>query len=139
MLFRSSGKPIILGPWLSEAGFELMYWIPFLAWAKRFGRLDAQRLIAVSRGGAAPWYAGVTDQYEEAFRFYTPDEFRAGNERRIVEKQGVQKHLELSPFDREIIEKVATQRGITDYEVLHPSVMYRLFQLFWRQIGRAHV
>ncbi len=55
-----SGKPIILGPWLSETGFELLYWIPFLAWAKAYGNFDPDRLIVVSRGGAAPWYRHIT-------------------------------------------------------------------------------
>ena len=32
-----SGRPIVAGPWLGEVGFELLYWIPFLAWfAERF-------------------------------------------------------------------------------------------------------
>ncbi len=128
-----SGTPIVIGPWLSEAGFELMYWIPFLAWAKRYGRLDPSRLVVISRGGAASWYAHLTTQYEDAFSLFTPEEFRRRNDERIQDKQGVQKHLELSPFDREIVERVAARRGLAEYEVLHPSLMYGLFQLFWRQ------
>ena len=128
-----SGKPVVIGPWLSEAGFELMYWIPFLAWAKRYGRLDPSRLVVISRGGAASWYAQLTPQYEDAFSLFTPEEFRRRNDERIQDKQGVQKHLDLSPFDREIVERVAARRGLGEYEVLHPSLMYGLFQLFWRQ------
>ena len=52
-----SGRPIIVGPWLSETGFELLYWIPFLAWAKTYGNFDPEQLVVVSRGGAAPWYS----------------------------------------------------------------------------------
>ena len=26
--------PILVGPWLSEVGFELLYWIPLLRWIK---------------------------------------------------------------------------------------------------------
>ena len=34
---RPSG-PIIIGPWISEVGFEVLYWVPFLNWAiKAFG------------------------------------------------------------------------------------------------------
>ena len=60
-----SGRPIILGPWLSETGFELLYWIPFLAWAKAYGNFDPERLVVVSRGGAAPWYRHITPHYED--------------------------------------------------------------------------
>ena len=128
-----SGRPIILGPWLSETGFELLYWIPFLTWAKTYGNFDPERLVVVSRGGAAPWYRHITPHYEEIFSFYTPDEFRVANERRIIEQQGRQKHIEISSFDREILARVQARRGLTGAEVLHPSLMYQLFDHFWLQ------
>ena len=128
-----SGRPIILGPWLSETGFELLYWIPFLAWAKAYGNFDPARLIVVSRGGASSWYRHITHHYEEIFSLFTPDEFRLANEQRIVEQHGRLKHVEISSFDREIINRVTTRRGLTDAEILHPSLMYSLFENFWYQ------
>jgi hypothetical protein len=128
-----SGKPIVLGPWLSETGFELLYWIPFLAWAKAYGNFDPERLVVVSRGGAAPWYRHVTPHYEEIFSHFTPDEFRIANERRIVEQGGRQKHITVTSFDREILARVQAQRGLTGAELLHPSQMYQLFDHFWLQ------
>jgi hypothetical protein len=128
-----SGKPIILGPWLSETGFELLYWIPFLTWAKTYGNFDPERLVVVSRGGAAPWYRHITPHYDEIFSYYTPDEFRIANERRIVEQQGRQKHIEITSFDREILARVQSKRGLSGAEVLHPSQMYQLFDHFWLQ------
>jgi hypothetical protein len=128
-----SGKPIILGPWLSETGFELLYWIPFLAWAKAYGNFDPDRLIVISRGGAAPWYRHITPHYEEIFSFFTPDEFRVANERRIVEQGGRQKHIEVTSFDRDILARVQARRGLSGAELLHPSQMYQLFDNFWLQ------
>ena len=128
-----SGRPIILGPWLSETGFELLYWIPFLAWAKAYGNFDPSRLVVVSRGGTASWYRHITDNYEEIFSFYTPDEFRARNEGRIDEQEGRQKHLEISSFDREILDRVERKLGLKGAEVLHPSLMYQLFDNYWYQ------
>jgi len=128
-----SGRPILLGPWLSETGFELLYWIPFLAWAKAYGNFDPERLIVISRGGASSWYSHITPHYEEIFSFFTPDEFRVNNERRIVEQHGRQKHIEISSFDREILARVQKRRGLSGAEVLHPSVMYQLFDNFWLQ------
>ncbi|HEY1303446.1 MAG TPA: hypothetical protein VGF24_07865 [Vicinamibacterales bacterium] len=128
-----SGRPILIGPWLSETGFELLYWIPFLAWAKAYGNLDPDRLVVISRGGAASWYRHITPHYEEIFSFFTPDEFRVNNERRIVEQGGRQKHVEISSFDREILARVEKKRGLTGAEVLHPSQMYQLFDNFWLQ------
>lgn len=128
-----SGRPIILGPWLSETGFELLYWIPFLAWARAYGNFDPDRLVVVSRGGAAPWYSHITPHYEEIFSFFSPDEFREANERRIAEQLGRQKHVEISSFDREILARVEAKRGLRGAEVLHPSQMYQLFDNFWLQ------
>jgi hypothetical protein len=128
-----SGRPIILGPWLSETGFELLYWIPFLAWAKAYGNFDPDRLVVVSRGGVASWYAHITPHYEEIFSFYSPEEFRVANDRRIEEQEGRLKHLEVTSFDREILERVRARRGLKGAEVLHPSQMYTLFDHFWYQ------
>jgi len=132
-LLGRSGHPIILGPWLSETGFELLYWIPFLAWAKAYGNFDPERLVVVSRGGAQAWYSNVTSHYEDVFGFFSPDEFRRRNEERIAAQHGRQKHMSVSPFDREIIDRVAEKRGLKGAKLLHPSDMYRLFEHFWFQ------
>ncbi|HXE79387.1 MAG TPA: hypothetical protein VNK41_01435 [Vicinamibacterales bacterium] len=132
-LLGRSGDPIVAGPWLSETGFELLYWIPFLAWAKTYGNIDAERLVVVSRGGAAPWYAGLTPQYEEIFGLYTVEEFRHRNEERIAAQQGRLKHTHVSPFDKEIVDRVVQKRGLRGARLLHPSLMYRLFDHFWFQ------
>jgi hypothetical protein len=132
-LLGRSDKPVIVGPWLSETGFELLYWIPFLAWAKAYGNLDPERLIVISRGGAAPWYSHLTSNYEDVLSYYTPDEFRRRNEERIAAQYGRLKHLEISRFDRDIVSRVSEARGVRGAELLHPSEMYRLFEHFWFQ------
>jgi hypothetical protein len=132
-LLGRSGRPIIVGPWLSETGFELLYWIPFLAWAKAYGNLDPEKLIVISRGGAAPWYAHLTTNYEDVLSYYRPDEFRRKNEERILAQHGRLKHLDVSRFDKEIIDHVIQRRGVSGAKLLHPSEMYRLFEHFWFQ------
>src|SRR5262249_19833661 len=111
----------------------LLYWIPFLAWAKAYGNLDPANLIVVSRGGAAPWYRALTTEYEDVLSFFTPDEYRMKNEQRILAQHGRQKHMDVSAFDREIIDRVSAKRGLRDAQLLHPSEMYRLFEHFWFQ------
>jgi hypothetical protein len=128
-----SGRPILIGPWLSEAGFELLYWIPFLAWAKAYGNLDPSQLVVISRGGAGSWYRDITTNYEDVLSFFSPDEFRARNEARIVEQHGRLKHVEICSFDREIIARVSAKRGLSGVRLLHPSTMYQLFDHFWFQ------
>ena len=129
----STHAPIIVGPWVSEAGFELMYWIPFLRWICARGAIDPQRLIVISRGGSAPWYQPFAAHYEDVFDGCTPDQFRARTAGDAAGRGGRLKHLEASAFDRELIARVKERRGLLGAELLHPSEMYRLFQTFWMQ------
>jgi hypothetical protein len=124
-------KPIIVGPWLSEVGFELLYWIPFLNWVKTYRHFDPERLIVVSRGGVAPWYRDIAGTYIDLFDFYTPEQYRMKNEQRLAE--GKQKHLLMSQFDREILKVVYQHIGSRGLDTLHPMYMYRLFYPFWKQ------
>ena len=126
-------QPIIAGPWLTEAGFELLYWIPFLAWAKAYGSFHNDQLVVISRGGAAPWYRHITSNYHDILSFFSADEFRQMNEARVHEQKGRLKHFDAGDFDRDVIEKVRRARGLGKVKILHPSLMYNLFNVFWRQ------
>jgi len=121
----SAGRTILAGPWLSEVGFETLYWVPFLRWVKAAFRLDPSRVVAVSRGGVASWYEGIATRYVEIWDHVDPVEFA----RRSGER-GATKQLEMSAFDREVVQIVERVMG-ESVAVLHPSLMYRLFSLFW--------
>ena len=47
-------QPLIVGPWLGEVGYEILYWVPFLRWVKSYRPFDPERLVIVSRGGSPP-------------------------------------------------------------------------------------
>jgi hypothetical protein len=121
---------VMVGPWLSEVGFELLYWIPFLRWAVADFKLDPSRLIVVSRGGVAHWYEGIAAHYVDLFDLYTVDEYRAANDERWQDA-GNQKQYDPGDFDEVIKKRVAEKRGVKIETVLHPSVMYRLLRFFW--------
>jgi glycosyltransferase involved in cell wall biosynthesis len=133
---RTSDAPIVIGPWLSEVGYELLYWIPFLNWAIRQHQLDGRRLIVVSRGGAKPWYAHLNAEYIDVFDLITVDEYRRRNEQRWAEL-GHQKQSAISAMDRELIDRVTAKLRLPHADVLHPSLMYRLLSLYW--FGKAGI
>jgi len=120
------GRPIVVGPWISEVGFEALYWIPFLHWVQAGFRLNPERVVAVSRGGVGGWYQGLVSRYVEIWDHIDPNEFARRNAER-----GVVKQYEESPLDRDILQAVASAIGTTEFDVLHPSLMYRLFTLYW--------
>lgn len=134
-LLGRTRQPIIVGPWLTETGFELLYWIPFLTWAKAYGGLRDDQLVVVSRGGCASWYRHITSNYVDVLSFYSPDEFRALNEQRMLQHRGRFKHMDISRFDRAIVDRVSARMGLHKPRLLHPSLMYNLFNVFWRQMA----
>ena len=135
VLGRTMRKPIIVGPWLTETGFELLYWIPFVAWAKAYGGLRDDQLYVVSRGGCASWYRHITPNYTDIFSFYSADEFRTLNEERTQQHRGRSKHMDISAFDRTIVDRVSEKLGLENPRLLHPSLMYNLFNVYWRQMA----
>ena len=125
---RGSG-PIIVGPWLSEVGYEALYWVPFLRWFTRHYDVDPERVIAVSRGGVSAWYGGIAARYVEQFDLFTPREFAERNEARRGEAD--QKQLGISEFDREIVARASARLGIDGANLCHPSAMFQLLRQFW--------
>jgi hypothetical protein len=125
----AGSRPIVVGPWTSEVGYEALYWVPFLRWAAdRYG-VRPDRIIALSRGGTQSWYRAVADRYVEIFDLVEPTDFaREGAARR---DRGDQKQMALSPFDRELIQRALARLGVRDAAVWHPGLMYQLFRSFW--------
>ena len=123
-LLHRSSKPILVGPFKSEVGFEALYWIPFV---QSLG-IDPARLIPVSRGGTALWYG--TTQGVEIYDLRDPKDVRIENMLQHA-KTGLLKQVSYTPFDHALIKDAAKAAGLTDYHVLHPKWMYRMFTPFW--------
>jgi hypothetical protein len=125
-------EPIVAGPWLSEVGFEVLYWIPFLRWFEQRYSIDPGRVLAISRGGVAAWYADVAGGYAEIFDRLDPADFARRNaDRRERDESGGQKQMVYATLDRELVGRALQDRGLGDALVCHPSLMYRLFNQFW--------
>jgi hypothetical protein len=121
----SSSGPMVIGPWSGEVGFELLYWIPFVEWVRSQWDLTARPQLVVSRGGVASWYRVEQGQYEDIFTHCSPEEFRSAvaAERRKQRRSG--------EFDHRLVEAVTASRQLGEVAVLHPGLMYRLFEPYW--------
>jgi hypothetical protein len=130
-LARGRG-PIVAGPWLSEVGFEVLYWIPFLRWFEDRYRIDRERVIAVSRGGVSSWYADVAGAYVDVFDQLDAETFgRLNAERREAGESGGHKQTIEGALDNEVLQAVRRTTGANDAAICHPRLMYRLFNQFW--------
>ena len=141
----STKRPIIIGPWRSELGFEVLYWLPFLSWAIQYAKIPKERCYAVSRGGMGALYptAGQVDLYTllsngsgdtdgvDALRLQNQIDAEANLKR---------KQIRVTAWDRDVCRKAAAHLGLTGgYHVLHPSWMYWLFDDFWEERASARL
>jgi hypothetical protein len=124
---------VLAGPWLSEVGYELLYWIPFLRWATREHPGLAERLVAVSRGGVASWYADVCrGGYVELLDHVSAEELR-----RLVEEDrergGLRKQLIASEVDSRLLEQVGNHLDQPTGAAIHPSMMFEAHRTSHKQ------
>jgi hypothetical protein len=131
-LARAVRRPgrIVVGPWHSEIGFELLYWIPMLRHALAAAGVAPERVTAISRGGVESWYGGFAGDYVDLLDHVSVDELRALHSER--EKTfGAQKQLGLLDGEEQLLERMVP--GHRDQTLIHPSMMYRLFHFFFGQ------
>lgn len=121
-------RPVIVGPWTGEVGFELIYWVPFVRWVLRTYHIPADRLWIVSRGGTQSWYGGLAARYVDTFEFFSPDEFRTATAE-------AKKQRRVGAFDADVVERVTSAHHLGRPELLHPGLMYRLLMPFWKDLA----
>jgi hypothetical protein len=124
--------PIVVGPWLAEVGYEVLYWVPFLRWFQDTYGVPRERLIVVSRGGLDELYRPIAAAYVDLFDLATPQDLAARNaERRAEHEGGGQKQSEAGGFDRELAQRARAGVGASDGPMLHPSLLFGLFRNVW--------
>ena len=132
LLDRIAGDdgPVVIGPWLAEVGFEVLYWIPFLRSLVARGHIDPSRVIVVSRGGVQDWYEGIGDRYVELFDAVGVDGFKRHTDA-IWQALGGRKQTALTEWD-ELLLDAALGDEWHGRPILHPSYMHGVFRLWWR-------
>lgn len=123
----AGGRPLLVGPWTGEVGFELLYWIPFVQWIRERTGVDPDRLLVISRGGVSSWYSHISSHYIDAFEFVSTDDFRAAT----IEAK---KQRALTAFDVRLVRQIVRERRPGRVRLLHPHLMYGLFWPFWKQL-----
>lgn len=128
---RGSG-PIVVGPWLAEVGYEVLYWIPFVRWFQDAFRIPSERLVVISRGGLDTLYRPMAGTYVDLFDLMTPEELAARNaERQRAEERGGQKQSGVGVFDAQLVAAARKRAGVADGPLLHPSQLFGLFRHVW--------
>ncbi|MDX9702295.1 MAG: hypothetical protein RBU23_04520 [Candidatus Auribacterota bacterium] len=129
---KKTEKFIFAGPYLSDVGYEILYWIPFLRWILKECEISPDRTIGVSRYGADAWYKDVCAGYCDILDVMSAEEFKDAQDMRM-KKSGTIKQFEITEIESDILRKVAVMHDISDFDVVHPSIMYKLFTSVWNQ------
>ncbi len=131
---RRDTRPIVVGPFLGDADFELLYWIPFLRWLFEAGQVESSRVTVVSRGGVGSWYGGLCERYLDALDVKRLGDLNArGQVRWHVD--ALDRVLTPTVLDTSLVDAAVKQHGLGDPIRLHPSVMQQLFRHAWKGSG----
>ena len=120
---------MLLGPFLGEVGFELLYWIPAARRLLARHGIARDRVVAFTRGGAGEWYRDFAGEQLEIFDLVAPEEFGSLLERRRAEV-GDAKMLSIAEADRDLISAARARLGAVT--VMHPIVMYTRLRWIWQ-------
>lgn len=123
-----SDKPILVGPFLGEVGFEALYWIPWIRHVARTLGIPKDRLCVIGRSGSGAWYDVPTTV--ELYDYCDPRDVRIENRERRM-RIGLVKQISMSAFDARLLTAIATQQGYGAYHVLHPRWMYAQLAPYW--------
>jgi hypothetical protein len=122
-------RPVIVGPWTGEVGFETVYWIPFVRWALATFHVPAARVIIVSRGDTSSWYTGIgTTQYIDAFDVMPPAELAA-----LGQGNKPKQYAFDDDGGDELLRRLKAAHGLDDVARLLPHWMYRLYSPYWKR------
>lgn len=139
---KADTKPILLGPWRSEVGFEVLYWLPFLRrLASRVPDFD-KRAVVVTRGGLAPFYAPVAAQGYDLYALRSVTELRRENLHDQLHTKA-QKQMQPTAWDEDVLDDVRAEMGFAfgaPYHTVHPAWMYWTCEPFWNEdAGLKHL
>jgi hypothetical protein len=131
-LMAAQGGPVIVGPWLAEVGYEVLYWIPFLRWLVDAHGIARDRVIAVSRGGLEPLYDELAGRYVDIFDLMTPQELATANAHRQAQSEGGgRKQTGASALEADLVARVKGHLSLPDATVCQPAFLFRMFRNVW--------
>ena len=119
---------VAVGPWLHDAGSEILYWIPFLRWATQNYDLEPSNLIAISRGGNKSWYRNVCDGYLDLLHLVDFSVYRqASRSQAFAETDGEVQTQGIV----ELVEAYVAENAGGRVMFLRPSAMHRALSAVW--------
>jgi hypothetical protein len=126
-----TGRPVLVGPFLGEVGFEVLYWIPLVRRLMEEHRIGSEDVLAVSRGGCASWYGDLATRYVDALDLLGPEKYA----RQLAERRraaGDQKQVRALALDRRLAAAARRRARFPRAAIrVHPAVMHSRLRDIW--------
>ena len=119
---------VVVGPFVGEVGFELLYWIPFVRKLLQRYDIPRERVVALTRGGAGCWYRDIADSSVEILDLVAPETFHA----RLREERALAGHsrqLSVTALDRALLTEL--RRELEPGALVHPLLAYTRLRHVW--------
>jgi len=123
---RNGTAPVFVGPWNDSTENELLYWIPFVRWASAAYGIPPERLIVIANGSPTEWYASLGQRSMDVQSLFSAGESAYWKRRTVPQREQDYKQAVMSPFDSEIVARAARAFELSDFDVLHPSMLFRV-------------
>jgi len=133
----SSAEKIIVGPWFSELGHEVLYWIPLLNLLFKTADRSTSDIISISRSGAEVLYKPFSGTNINALNFYSQPDWHSMIDSVWIQLGG-QKQSAFSFEENTIlgdvldVNKMSENIDSNNIFWMHPSIMFSMFRPFWR-------
>jgi hypothetical protein len=116
-----NGRRLLVGPFLGEVGFELLYWIPVVRRLLAEHGVERDRVTVLTRGGAGAWYQDVAADAVDVLDLVPAEDFLAD----LIERRrrtANAKQFFGDPLDQKL-SRLALER-VGEAAQVHPLVMY---------------
>jgi len=124
----TNGGTVVVGPFVGEVGFELLYWIPFVRRLLDGHGIPRERVVALARGGAGCWYGDIAASSVEILDLMQPETFHA----RLREERaraGHSRQLSVTSLDRALLTEL--RRELEPAALVHPLLAYMRLRHVW--------
>jgi len=113
------GRKLLVGPFLGEVGFELLYWLPVLR--RVLAGVDPERVTVLARGGAGSWYSDIAEGSIDVLDLVPAEGYLEELVARR-RREGNTKQFFPDRLDRRLVAQALERVG--DAALVHPLLMY---------------
>jgi hypothetical protein len=116
-----AGRRLLVGPFLGEVGFELLYWIPVVRCLLAEYGVGRERVTVLTRGGAGSWYADFAERSIDILELVPPERYLE----ELIERRrrgGDAKQFFPDEFDERVARDAIERDG--EAAVVHPLLMF---------------